>query len=164
MRFGTVSTLALVVATSIQAQASAPTVPDSAAQQMEKPYRDPHTAVVLGSLIPGAGYAYAGDYLRGYITAVGTIGGMAMGPVIYEMDGCTLAFLSDCDPGPRWPYRVAGILAVGSGIYTWISSARESRHAAERANVKHAANARRARPILEPTATNGWNAGLTLNW
>ena len=165
MRFGTVSILFVVAATSMQAQTSAPIPPDSGAPQMEKPYRDPQTAVVLGSILPGAGYAYAGEYLRGYLTAFGTFVTIAEGSLIYEMDGCTLAILSpDCDPGPRWPYHLVGILGVGAGIYTWISSARDSRHAAERANARHAAKSPRIRAILERAANNDWNAGLSLNW
>jgi len=69
MRFAAVSILFVSVATAIQAQTGVPTTPDSTAQQIEKPYRDPQTAVVLGSIVPGAGYAYAGEYLRGYLTA-----------------------------------------------------------------------------------------------
>ncbi|HET9777306.1 MAG TPA: hypothetical protein VFP77_12105, partial [Gemmatimonadaceae bacterium] len=78
MRFGTVSILFVAVATSIPAQTTQ-TPPDSAAQQIEKPYRDPQKAVVLGSILPGAGYVYAGEYLHAYGAWLGTIGGIGGG-------------------------------------------------------------------------------------
>jgi hypothetical protein len=165
MRFATVLILFVSVATAIQAQTGVPATPDSTAQQIEKPYRDPQTAVAFGSIIPGAGYVYAGEYLRGYVTWLATISGIGGGMLIYEINDCTFAlFNPDCHPGPEWPHRLIGILGVGAGIYKWISSARDSRHAAERANAKHAAKTRRLRPILDPTLSNRWNAGLNLNW
>lgn len=165
MRFALVPILLTAVAASIQAQAVAPSLPDSSTQGAPKQYRDPRTALLLGSIIPGGGYAYAGEYFRGYFTYLRVIVGGGTGWVVYGMDGCSLAFLRpDCDPGPRWPYQLVGILGIGTGIYTWISSARDSRHAAERANARHAANSRKIHPILEPATNNGWNAGLSVNW
>ncbi|HET7612657.1 MAG TPA: hypothetical protein VFK26_01930 [Gemmatimonadaceae bacterium] len=165
MRFGTVSILFVAVTTAIQAQTSAPIPPDSGAQQIERPYRNPQTAVVLGSIIPGAGYVYAGEYLHAYGAWLGTIGGIGGGMMIYELNDCTFAlFNPDCDPGPEWQHHLVGILCIGAGIYTWISSARDSRHAAERANARHAANSRKIHPILKPAANNGWNAGLSIDW
>ena len=45
-------------------------------------YRSPQKARML-SLIPGWGYAYTGEYLRGYGTWVMTFVGVTVGPITF---------------------------------------------------------------------------------
>lgn len=150
------------------AQETPPVVADSDRVSPVKLYRNPHRARVLGTIFPGAGHIYAGEYLRGYVTYVGTIGNLGMGPVIYSLDNCTFAFLNPtgCERGSPWPYRLLGIAMISGGIFTWVSSARDAPHAAERANARHSARARRVTPVIEPGigSASGLRAGLAVSW
>src|SRR2546423_14936145 len=61
--------------------------------------RSPGTAAVLGTVVPGAGHIYAGEYVRGaqlYLTAVSGIGG---GYLIYVLDRCAFTW-DPCNSGP----------------------------------------------------------------
>ena len=130
------------------------------------PYRSPRRALILGSIIPGAGHIYAGEYwhgIRNYEATVMTIG---LGTMTFIVDRCTFSFLSTttCDPGPQWPHRAAGVALVGLGFWQWISSARDAPRAAERANEKHRRKNAKAKPIFEaPVGSDGnWRAGLAI--
>jgi TM2 domain-containing membrane protein YozV len=129
-------------------------------------YRDPHRARILGAIIPGAGQFYAGEYFRGYVTFVAIGSSLTMGPLIFSMDGCTLAFLRACDPNPKWPYKAVGSFLVGAALWDWFSSARDAPHAAERANARHGAKTPPLAPLIEPSPTvpGQWNTGLTVRW
>jgi hypothetical protein len=141
---------------------------DSVPVVAPKPYRDPHKARVFGTLFPGAGHIYAGEYLRGYGYYVGTIGGVGMGTIIFMTDRCTFSFLSlkSCNPGPQWPHQVAGIVVVATGIWSWVSSARDAPAAARRANLRHEAQTSRITPLVEPVnqPNAGLRAGLNISW
>ena len=153
-----------VFASSAAAQDSSATSVGSASEPL---YRDPHKARVIGAIIAGAGYVYAGEYLRGYATWVGTIGGLAFGPVIYNMDSCGIAILSDCTPSKtRWPYRLAGILLVADGVWTWAHGAYDAGRAAERANERHRRKLMKVSPTVtvEPGAGKQLQAGVRLDW
>lgn len=100
-------------------------------------YRDPHKARVLGAIFPGAGYVYAGDYLKGYTTWLATVSGIEMGPAVFQMNSCTLAILSVCKPGPQWPFQVVGALMLIAGVYSWAHGAYDAGRVAERANLRH---------------------------
>ncbi len=136
--------------------------------QTLKPYRDPHKARILGSLIPGAGHIYAGEYLRGYGYYLGTVGAVGTGVMVFIIDRCTFSFLSttSCDPGPQWPHQALGIAMVGAGIWNWVASARDAPRAAQRANTRHEARTLLVKPIFapgnEPNAR--LRAGLNLSW
>jgi hypothetical protein len=133
-----------------------------------KPYRDPHTALILGSVLPGAGHIYAGEYLRGYGYYLATVGGVGSGVMVFIMDRCTFSFLSttSCDPGPQWPHQALGIAMMGIGIWNWVSSARDAPRAAQRANARHETREPLVKPIIgpdnEPNA--GLRAGLNISW
>jgi hypothetical protein len=133
-----------------------------------KPYRDPHKAQILGSLVPGAGHIYAGEYLRGYGYYLATVGEVGAGVMVFIVDRCTFSFLSarSCDAGPQWPHQVLGIAMVGAGIWSWVLSARDAPRAAERANTRHGARTLLVRPIIGPgnQPTAGLHAGLNLSW
>jgi hypothetical protein len=138
----------------------------SAPLAAERPYRDPHRARVLGSIIPGAGHIYAGEYLRGigtYETTVLTIG---MGVMVYYLDNCTFALFQSCKPEPAWPHQLLGIAGVGAGLWTWISSARDASRAAERANERHRRRLDTVRPILSPGSgpSHVTQVGVSLEW
>ena len=136
--------------------------------QALEPYRDPHKARILGSLFPGAGHIYAGEYLRGYGYYVATVGEVGFGVMVFIVDRCTFSFLSatSCDAGPQWPHQALGIAMVGAGIWTWVSSARDAPRAAERANTRHEARTLLVRPIIGPgnQPTASLHAGLSLTW
>jgi hypothetical protein len=142
-----------------EAFASPPTV---------KLYRDPHKARVLGTIFPGAGHIYAGEYLRGYGYYLGTVGGVGMGVMVFIVDRCTFSFLNatSCDPGPQWPHQALGIAMVGAGLWSWISSARDAAHAAERANASHEHRKLSVKPLIEPASEPNarLHAGLKVAW
>ena len=166
MRVAVMVLLATVSVASLEAQDTIRILQDSAAVPTQRLYRDPHRAQVLGTILPGAGHFYAGEYLRGYGTWVVTVTGIGMGPVVYNLDRCSFAFLSgsECNPGPKWPNRLVGVFMVGAGVWTWISTARDAPHAAERANERH--QSRRLRALIEPSADPGPNlrAGVAIRW
>lgn len=136
--------------------------------QTLKPFRDPHKARIFGSLFPGAGHMYAGEYLRGYGYYLATVGGVGAGVMVFTIDRCTFSFLSasSCDPGPQWPHQALGIAMVGAGIWSWVSSARDATRAAQRANARHEARTLLLKPVIgpgnEPKAR--LHAGLNLSW
>jgi hypothetical protein len=160
--------LTVVSVTSLEAQDTTRVLQDSAPTVLPRPYRDPHRAQVLGTILPGAGHFYAGEYFRGYSTFWVTVFGISTGPVIYNSDSCTFAFLSfsECKPGPRWPYRMVGALMVGSGIWKWISTARDAPHAAERANERHTSRTLKVSPLIKPLADPDpeLGAGIAIWW
>lgn len=143
-------------------------VKDSASNLTTNLYRDPDKARKLGTFFPGAGHIYAGEYLRGYGYYVATVGTVGMGVIAFNLDRCTFSFLSasSCDPGPRWPNQLVGIVTVGAGIWTWVSSARDASRAAQRANTRHERRTILVKPLIEPV--NGPNAsvhvGLGVRW
>ncbi len=130
-------------------------------------YRSPQKARVLGSLFPGAGHIYAGEYARGYLIYLSTVAGIGGGMMIYIMDDCTFSWLSAerCNPGPQWPHQVLGIAAIGAGLWGWIAGARDAPRAAERANECHRRKAS-VSPILQPVLMPeiGARAGFVLRW
>lgn len=152
MRVTVAALLTAMSAASLEGQDAARIFQDSGFVGTERPYRDPQLAQVLGIILPGAGHIYAGEYWRGYLGWVTTIGGIGMGAIVYNVDRCTFNFLSgtQCDPGPRWPNRLLGAFMVGAGVWTWISTARDAPHAAERANARHGSRRLKLAPLVEP--------------
>ena len=151
----------------LTAQDTAKGAVDATAHQVTPLYRSPKRALILGSVIPGAGHIYSGEYLRGfwdYETTVGLIGG---GVMVFYFDKCALNFLDTiCKSGPRWPYQVVGVASVGIGIWEWISSARDAPHAAERANERHRRKTSPPAPIIEPPVDShsGWRVGAQIHF
>ena len=141
---------------------------DSTASSKESPYRNPHRALVLGSLLPGAGHIYAGEYLHGFLTYEATIGGIGMGTIVFIVDKCTFTFLNaePCKSGPAWPHQLAGVALVGMGVWIWVSSARDAPRAAERANDRHQRHARTVTPIIDPFSgpANASKLGVSVQW
>lgn len=167
MRVAAMILLTAASVASLEAQDTTRVLQDSTSSATPL-YRDPQRAQVLGIILPGAGHFYAGEYLRGYGTWVVTVVGIGMGPVIYNLDRCTFAFLSasECDPGPKWPNRLLGVFMVGAGVWTWVSSARDAPHAAERANERRKSRRLRVNPLVEPSAAPDprLRAGIAIRW
>jgi hypothetical protein len=159
-------TLFLVFPLGAQETARAPV--DSTTSSTVSLYRSPHRARLLGSLIPGAGHIYAGEYVRGFLTYEATVGAIGMGTLVFIMDKCTFTFLNatPCKPGPAWPHQLAGVAVVGMGIWMWVSSARDAPRAAERANDRHEMRSRRVTPLIEPFSgpANASKVGVSVHW
>jgi hypothetical protein len=166
MRVTATIILTAVSVASLGAQDTTRILRDSGSVPPPTLYRNPRTAKVLGTILPGAGHMYAGEYLRGYGTWVGTASGIAAGAIIYDHDGCMLTFFYiDCGDGHRWTSRVTGLAMVGLGIWSWISSARDAPRAAERANTRHQSRRLQARPLVEPSGQHHkLNVGAELRW
>ena len=160
--------IALLLAFPLGAQDTGPGILDSTTSRAEKPYRDPRRALVLGSLIPGAGHIYAGEYLKGFITYEGTVTAIGMGTLVFIADRCMFAFLNatPCKSGPQWPHQALGIAVVGIGIWEWISSARDAPRAAERANARHDVRLSAVTPFIAPFSgpANASQIGVSLQW
>jgi hypothetical protein len=160
--------IALLAGFPLRAQDTASAIPDSTNVRAEKPYRSPHRALVFGSLIPGAGHIYAGEYLRGIGTYEVTVGAIGLGTMVFLVNKCTFTFLSGstCKSGPEWPHQALGIAVVGIGIWGWISSARDAPRAAERANARHAARSSGVTPFIAPFSgpANATQVGVSVQW
>jgi hypothetical protein len=147
---------------------AAQATPDSARESETRPYRNPREALILGSVIPGAGHIYAGEYWHGVLHYELTVMSIGAGVLTFMIDKCTFSFFStkECDPGPQWPHRALGVAEVGYGIWHWVSSARDASRAAERANERHRRKMFQAKPIIEPAggSHSGWHAGIEIPW
>ena len=152
----------------LTAQDSTRAAADSAVAPQTHLYRSPRRALILGSLIPGAGHIYAGEYWHGVLNYEGTVTMIGVGAMTFIVDRCMLSFLSTtrCDSGPQWPHQVLGVTVVGLGLWQWISSARDAPRAAERANERHRRKMAKAKPIIEvPVGLHGnWRAGVAIPW
>ena len=137
------------------------------APQEERLHKDPTRARLLGSVFPGAGQIYVGEYMRGarvYLTTVSAIGG---GLMVYLLDDCLFSWASAtrCDPGPQWPRQAVGIAMIGVGFGAWIWGARDAGRMAERANRNYGRTVK-VSPLLQPSLSDGvgGRVGLALNW
>lgn len=158
--------LVLFVATPAIAQDSVDVVSTSTAAQ-ERPYRDPHKARTLATILPGAGYIYTGEYFRGYGTWVATASSFIWAPYEYEYGSCAFSSIDKCTRGAlRWESRAMGVFFVGTGLWTWIASVRDAPLAAERANERHRRRELKVGPLLEikPQSQQQLRAGLSLDW
>jgi hypothetical protein len=156
--------IAAALTSALGAQDTPRATTDSVLTPTSPLYRDPHRARILGSLIPGAGHIYAGEYLKGVGNYVGTIGIIGMGAIIISLDDCGL--LCDSKHHSHFVTGILGGLGIGAGILSWISSARDAPRAAERANERHRCKTGGTKPIIEvPAGSHGmWRAGVTIPW
>jgi hypothetical protein len=150
---------------------AAKATPDSAQTHETHPYRNPREALILGSVFPGAGHIYAGEYWHGVVNYEMTVMTIGMGAMTFMLDRCTFSNLdflspSNCKPGPQWPHQALGVALVGLGFRRWILSARDASRAAERANERHRRKMAQAKPIIEPAggSRGGWRAGVEIPW
>jgi hypothetical protein len=160
--------LVSVLASPLSAQDTTLLTTDSTDRPVTPLYRDPKRAVILGSVIPGAGHIYAGEYVKGFFIYEATVGGIGAGAMTFIWDRCMLSFLSTtpCKSGPQWPHRVLGVALVGAGIWEWISSARDAAHAAQRANAKQLRHKLTAAPIIGAPVDShtGWRVGTEIHF
>jgi hypothetical protein len=159
--------IALLLVSRLGAQEATGGTPDSS---MGGPYRSPHRALLLGTLIPGAGHIYAGEYLTGILTYEATLGAIGGGALVYVVDNCTFSFsflsTSTCKPGRAWPHQLLGVTMVGLGIWKWISSARDAPSAAERANARHGEQRSSIAPYIAPFSgpADATDLGVSIHW
>lgn len=153
-----VALLVVVGAASAQLRAQgAP--PTAAARDTQPPFRDPTTARVLGTFVPGAGHVYAGEYRDGVRYYLGSVSGITGGAMIFFIGGM---------PGkpPGLPLQVSGVVLIGMGIGVWVRSSLDAPRAAERANVKHHAAVSHLSLVVRPSGStaSGTNVGFAVAW
>jgi len=136
------TTRTVVVAMLLCGAAAAPAHAQDATREVATPdslaswYRDPHTAQILGSFIPGAGHFYAGEKLRGLGLSAAAVIGIASGIVFLEKRECHLVTfgVESCDPEELTLNRINGITQLGTGVAAWVFGAIDAPRAAQRAN------------------------------
>jgi hypothetical protein len=153
----------------LKAQDTTRVAADSTDSVVAPLYRSPKRALILGSLIPGAGHIYAGEYVRGFLNYEATVGSIAEGILVYLFsDKCMFDFLSTtpCKSGAQWPRQALGAGLVGLGAWMWVSTARDAPRAAERANERHRRAAQRAQPIIQPPVDSHsrWRVGAEVHF
>ena len=145
-------------------------IPDSSAHAGSLHLKSPVAAAVLGTIIPGAGLAYAGHWGRGvgtYFTSVGTIG---LGAMLMVADRCTFSFDSGCNPGRVWPQRTLGVASIAFGLGTLAYGAIHAYRIVERSNESNISDMRANRitiqPVLQVPAIAGtaWALGVHATW
>jgi hypothetical protein len=160
--------LVSVWASPLTAQDTTGVTRDSAAQPADPPYRNPKRALILGSLIPGAGHIYAGEYLRGIANYEGTVSAFGLGAMTIIMAPCSFSLdkPTRCGTRPHLVPLLLGVGVVGIGIWEWISSARDAAHAAERANARHLRHRSTATSIIEAPVDShsGWRVGTEIHF
>lgn len=161
--------IAAVLTSPLGAQDSTRSAADSAASKATHLYRNPRRALILGSLIPGAGHIYAGEYVRGFLYYESVVAPIGMGVLVFELAGmCTAPIFSSepCNPRPPWIPHALGVVAIGAGIWRWVWTARDAAHAAERANLKHSRKWAEVKPIIDaPGGPRGdWRVGVEIPW
>ncbi len=120
---------------------------------------------MLGTFIPGAGHVYVGEYRRGFADGIGAIAGIGLGAVVYNKHQEPFCIISPCPRASQTPHRLAGAVMIATGVWTWISDARDASHAAERANAKHRAKSVMVTPLIESaTKPRELTAGLAVSW
>ncbi len=158
--------LASAWAAPLKGQDTTTVTADSTIHQVTPLYRNPKRALILGSVIPGAGHIYSGEYWQGFLHYEGAVGGIGGCVLMFLVNRCSFDFFNpNCDPGPQWPHQALGVALVGAGIWEWISSARDAPHAAERANAKHRRKTLPPAPIIEPPVDShsGWRVGAQIH-
>jgi hypothetical protein len=153
-----------VLASPLRAQDTTRVTADSTDSLVTPVYRNPKRALILGSVIPGAGHIYSGEYWHGFLAYETTVAGIIGGVGVSILGECAFVLYRACSTGPQW--RALGVGMVGVGIWAWISSARDSPHAAERANAKHQAKMRPATAVIEAPidSRSGWRVGAEIHF
>lgn len=134
--------------------------------------RSPATAAILGTVIPGAGLAYAGQWRQGVGTYLGSVGGIGLGGMLLFLDRCTFTFLSgrSCNPVRVWPQHALGVAVIGVGLGTWAYGAVNAARIVTRNNARKLAHWRGALGSIEPTVMppgasgEPWSVGVHATW
>jgi len=126
-------------------------------------YRDPDKARVLAMILPGAGYAYTGEYLRGYGTWVITATGVMIGPLWVSNDCSILTW--NCNRASRLLNILCGGFLGAAAVVTWVRSVRDAPKSAERANERRRRRELRLHPTISVRESHkGLKAGLSVAW
>lgn len=126
----------------------------------EVPYRSPGKARAL-AVIPGWGYFYTGEYLRGYATWVNTIAGPPIGVMAIAVP-CGL-FVDSCPKSRRNFSKAVGVLIIAESVWAYAFSIRDAPKSAERANARHLGFS--ITPVLAlPPSSGGLNTGVSIQW
>ena len=101
-------------------------------------YRDPQTAQILGSFIPGAGHVYAGENLRGLGLGGAALIGIVSGIVFLNERECRLVSfgVESCDPDASTVNKVSGVTNLVVGVAAWVFGAIDAPRAARRSNER----------------------------
>jgi TM2 domain-containing membrane protein YozV len=136
-----------------------PAPPD--ATESQAPYRSPVTAAVLGTLVPGAGHIYAGEYAKGVRYYYGSVSGIGGGTLMFLVGG-----MSAEGQKTSWPMQATGVLLVGLGMSVWVRSALDAPRAAARSTAKHRQATTRVSLILRNDAVEqrSSNIGFAVAW
>lgn len=128
-------------------------------------WRNPRTAAILGTLVPGLGHVYSTEYLQGLGIWATTGSLIGWGRLAYEVDRCTFGD-APCDAGPQWPHRTLGALLIAGAGTAWIVTAIDAPRAARRANARHGLRMAQVTPVIEPRAGHrgGVNVGVAMRW
>ena len=131
-------TLLSSIAASSPASAQVSSRTADASDSLATWYRDPHTAQILGSFLPGAGHFYAGEKLRGLGLGGAAVIGIASGIVFLENRECHLVSfgVESCDQQVSSLNRINGITQIGVGVAAWVFGAIDAPRAAQRANER----------------------------
>jgi hypothetical protein len=156
--------LVSVLASPLSAQDTTRVTADSTNHPATPLYRNPKRALILGSVIPGAGHIYSGEYWRGFLSYETSVAGIVGGVGVSILGECAFVVFRKCDDGPLW--RGVGVALVGAGIWEWVSSARDAPHAAERANARHLRHRSTATPIISAPVDShsGWRVGTEIHY
>ena len=157
--------LSAVASASAAAQDS--TRPIATPDSLASWYRDPHTARILGSFIPGAGHFYAGENLRGLGLGGAALIGIGSGIVFLTYRDCPLLNFNgeSCDSSVSTTNKVNGITQIAVGVAAWVFGAMDAPRAAERANEKARLGVSLA-PVVREDAVRHLALGVavTVDW
>ena len=136
------------------------TPPNAPVADTQPLHRSPATARILGTLIPGGGHVYAGEYAKGVRYYYGTVSGIGGGALTYAVSGFAPT------RARQLPLQVTGVLMVGVGIGVWVHSSLDAPRAAARANAKHNRSPPRLSPVLrsDQSATQRVDLGMSISW
>ena len=137
------TSLASVASLLLSVHATAQSQDSTGASIELRPDRRPATAAVLGTLIPGAGHIYAGEYTHGAILYVATVSGIGGGYMMYVFNRCTFTF-TPCRPETAWPHQTIGVLMIAVGVGAWVWSAIDAPRAVHRRLAEREATRRQS--------------------
>ena len=156
----TVALLIVVLLACSDALVAQDTATSSPAADTQPPYRSPRAAQIFGTVVPGAGHIYAGEYAKGVGYFYGTVCDIGLGSMAFAVSGLSPG------NGPAWPLQVSGALIVGLGVAIWVRGSLDAPRAAARSNAKHRQAATHVSLVLRSSgdAMRSTNLGLSVAW